>query len=94
MSEASYLVCAPATAGSTVRGSIFSHRCSKCCRRVMTAPSGQRYLRDNPGTRIVCYRCYRSHLEVAGGVHSLAAAPAEIVREMREAMPNPWLKRN
>jgi hypothetical protein len=93
--EPIYLICAPATAPATIRGSTFNHQCSRCSRRVMLAPSGQAWMKKYPESRILCAYCYRDRAPGdAGSVKMLAASSTEIAAEWQEAVPNLWPKRN
>jgi hypothetical protein len=93
--EPIYLICAPATAPATIRGSTFNHDCSRCSRRVMLAPSGQAWMKKYPESRILCAYCNRDRPPGdAGRIKTLAASPAEIAAELKEAMTNLWRKRN
>jgi hypothetical protein len=76
-----------------VPGSIFNRQCSTCGGKVMIAPSGQKYLRQNPHAEIMCYRCYRrsdEDFQFSG----LAAEPETIVHEMNSSVPNMRRYRN
>ena len=92
--EPIYLVCAPATGRFTARGSVFHHRCSRCERQVMVAPSGQAWLRKYGKTKIQCSYCYEKRPPEDGGLHTLAASVEEILNEMETSVPNLWRKRN
>lgn len=93
MSNPMILIAAPADAPLTSPGSTFTHQCGKCGRRVMVAPTGQRLLREQPGTSIVCLPCF-----LADPPKNLEFRPAgsteEIRREVASAVPNQWRVRN
>lgn len=89
------LVCARATKEVTISGSSFNRTCGVCGERVMIAPSGQRLLRDRPGTPVVCEDCVRA----AGGLkpEDEVVLPDErhvIRRELDQIEINNWSKRN
>jgi len=63
-------------------------------RRVMTAPTGQAWLRKYPGTKILCYPCYSERSPEDGGKTTLAASPVEMAAELKTVEPNLWPKRN
>lgn len=67
------------------------NECSKCQSSVLIAPSGQRCLRDNPATVIVCTRCF---LPPPGAKAQLAASVEELRAEAATAQPNTWRNRN
>lgn len=90
--EPVYLVCAPATAPASVRGSSFDNRCSKCGRPVMTAPTGQRFLKQHADAQVLCLYCYEKLPEK--GEVELAAPKEEIAAEILDWGPNFWSKRN
>jgi hypothetical protein len=56
-------------------------RCAKCQEVVGIYPSGQRVLREMPGTKVICNRCYEG-----ADVHLL---PMEVFEEQRASIPNP-----
>jgi hypothetical protein len=93
MSEQVTLVCALADAPLVVRGSTFSHRCSKCARAVMVAPSGQRLLRNRPGTKVVCDKCMLATM-AADQKLAIAGSVEEVLDEARNAEPNHRRQRN
>ena len=87
MDEEAILVCAPADAPLTVKGSAFGFRCVSCAAEVMIAPSGQKLLKRYRNIRIMCLPCaekeFGPHPDVA-----LGASAGEIVRELRTACYN------
>ena len=83
-----------ATAATCVRGSLFARHCSRCLRRVMTAPTGQAWLRKHPATKILCSLCYFERSPEDGGKTTLAASLDAMVAELRTMEPNVWPKRN
>lgn len=92
MSEENYLVCAPADSPSTIPGSIFTHVCAKCKRRVMLAPSGQAHLKIHPDTVTICFHCIPRKANHQGFT---TAAPAEtLAAEILSATPNLYRNRN
>lgn len=89
----STLVCMRADAELAALGSVFDRACSHCTARVMLAPSGQVFVKQEPDTVILCNVCY-------GAVASMdnlpqPAAPVEtILQEIRTSGPNPYRRRN
>lgn len=59
----------------------------------MMAPSGQRFLKDHPAAAILCLDCFKAN-PPKGGEAQLAAPAKDIIREVVDAEPNPWLRRN
>jgi len=91
--EIDRLVCANADAPMTVKGSSFDHVCLLCKGRVMMAPSGQAKLRQEPATEVICYRCFVRTRDPKIPVRSVDT-PENIAREVRNAIPNDWRRRN
>lgn len=91
MSDPPILVCAPADAPRVVRGTVFHHRCGRCGRRLMMAPSGQAVLKREPNVEIICCYCYER--DETPHTCELAAPFEEIERERRTSMPNFWRRR-
>ncbi len=89
--EPKVLVCSLADAPMVARGSVFHHQCAKCGRRVAVAPTGQRFLKDNPQTQIVCLFCFTPEPE---GRAELTASKEQILEEMRTATTNLRRSRN
>ncbi len=77
-----------------VRDSIFTHRCKRCDARLVNAPSGARFLRENPAVRSLCTVCF--FLAPPGTIKEAAftATAEELERELRDPIPNPWKNRN
>ena len=86
------LVCAPADAPRMVPGTVFCHKCARCGLQVMMAPSGQKRLKREPNTEIICCYCYQ--LDRRPHACELAAPLEEILAERQGAMPNFWRTRN
>lgn len=91
------LICSLAGAPTAVAGSVFHHRCSRCSARLMVAPSGQRILREHPDVRPVCLPCVMASARADGGDGEIEIDLSnlqDILREMRQTVPNFWRKRN
>jgi hypothetical protein len=85
MREQAMLVCALADMPQVVPGSIFDHCCEICGRRVMTAPSGQRILKERPGIMIICGPCFDP---MSVDTVEPAGTMKEVVQEAQNARPN------
>lgn len=72
-------------------GSSTDRKCSKCAKAVLLAPSGQRFMKANPDTIILCIRCFRPE---EYGTGSPAASAEELKAEFRTAQPNTYRGRN
>jgi hypothetical protein len=96
------LVCAPASDAVLVcRGTVFTHSCSRCTRRVTMAPNGQAFMRRNPKAVIICFYCYRAlpeaNMEMTGWIQSDGTVSDDISavkNELQNAVPNTWRERN
>ena len=88
------LLCSLADGPSAVAGSAFNHRCSRCQRRVMVSPSGQRRLTEFAGMEIVCTECCKSISEVPESIQLSAEGEEELKRELGQVISNPWRARN
>jgi hypothetical protein len=87
------LVCMRADAELAARGSVFDRVCSKCSARVMLAPSGQAFLKNDPDAAILCNVCYGAVASLDNLPHP--AAPIEtILQEIKTSGPNPYRRRN
>ena len=85
------LVCALADAVMAVPGTVFDHACTRCGRKVMLAPTGQRVLREKQPVRIICRLCFET--EKPEDIEVMPAGTVEEIRqEVRTARPN--LRRN
>lgn len=93
-SEPAVLVCAPADAPRVVRGTVFCHKCARCGRRLMMAPSGQACLKRNPDLEIICCYCFTRDDAHTDHTEELAAPLEDILRESRTSMPNFWRRRH
>lgn len=82
------LVCLPAEAPRCIAGSIFTKQCAQCSGRVMIAPSGQRFLKQNPAAHILCSRCYRPEL------HGPFRIVPGALEEWNKMQLNTWINRN
>ena len=90
------VVCALADVEMTVPGAVFDRVCSKCARRVMIAPSGQRMLEAHPGaaiSSIICMVCFVD-LASAGKVWDIIEPTDEQMEELKGAIPNVRRERN
>jgi hypothetical protein len=94
MSKEIMMVCARADAPLTTPGSVFTESCSRCAKKVMLAPSGQRFLRDHgkENVGIICHHCLTENDTRA--LQGLVAPVADICREMDAAVPNDYRRRN
>ena len=77
-----------------VRGSVFTKFCKKCLARLVNAPSGVRFLRENPGVASLCKPCFDIAPPGTYKQAGFAATPEELERELRDPIPNPWKNRN
>lgn len=93
MSEPAVLVCAPADAPRVVRGTVFHHKCARCGRRLMMAPSGQAVLKRQPNVEVICCYCYEREAAHTDHAEELAAPVEDILREAMTSMPNFWRRR-
>jgi len=85
-----FLVCAPADALLAIPGSSFTRICSACSGRVMIAPSGQRFLKTNPSTRIICDRC----APLPQGQVKICTDVVSLIAEVKLARSNLFRERN
>jgi len=80
------------------RDSVFTHSCSKCGKRVVLAPSGVRFQKENPDARIICNRCCASVIPDLRApdvdLKFAASTPEELKEEASKTRPNPWKSRN
>jgi hypothetical protein len=85
-----FLVCEHAEAPMNVPGSSFRHRCSKCNRRVMVAPSGLQLLRERPGISVLCVTCFREFKDPK----FVGMNEEQIAEAKQPSVPNLWKERN
>jgi hypothetical protein len=76
------------------RGSVFTKHCRRCLARLVNAPSGIRFLRENPSARPLCLVCYQYNPPGRFKMAGFAATPEELERELTDTIPNPWRTRN
>ncbi len=88
------LMCALADAPLKVPGSAFKLTCSQCGRRVMVAPSGQKFLKAHPLARIECIECVAKKDAGKLDFGGTAATGDELRREIASFVENDWPKRN
>ncbi len=91
-------MCAHADSEMTVAGSVFDKSCSVCGRRVMVAPTGQRFLAeqatsDDP-VQIVCGICYMNDISDPDVETMLCRPIEEHVEEAKTFEPNRRRDRN
>jgi len=83
------LVSAPADAPMAVPGTIYDRFCMMCGKRMMLAPSGQCFLKQNPGAVILCLPCFVRGYPTGTGVLLPGA-----IEEAAAAVTNMWRYRN
>jgi hypothetical protein len=94
------LVCAPAADALVVaRGTVYAHNCSRCSRQVAMAPSGQAFMKRNPGALIICLCCFKEipEAEHAGWIQADGTTSDDysaVKNEMQDIVPNDWRNRN
>lgn len=90
MNNDNLLVCADADMPMMAEGSTFDKVCRRCQRRLMIAPSGQRYLAMYPEVETECWACHVRHnpLELGSG------EPIAFLLESRRVVPNYRRSRN
>ena len=87
MSDEKVMVCARADEPMMAASSSFS-KCGACGFSVMIAPTGQRFIQQNPETQLLCLSCYAAN-PITADEYALSAPVDDIVAEIRAAVPNP-----
>lgn len=76
------IVCMRADAPLTVEGATMTRRCYKCGRKVMTAPSSEHLLKEQPGIKCICNGC------VVPEDITAVAITEDAIDEMQHHIPN------
>lgn len=93
MSEPIYILCPYADEEYTVTGSVFDKLCSKCFKRLMLSPSGQKVLAERAYAKLICLACaIGMDLELAGATAELAGDT--LANELKGVVPNTRRSRN
>lgn len=87
------LICPTIDAPWCAKGSVFTHQCRQCGSRVIVAPSSAALLARRPDIQILCLSCFLATNQPIKEARPAADART-LVREIEEAIPNPWHKRN